>query len=82
MTAYSSISVAVCRGYALAMDDRVATKHAFRAFPQIQIRKTQDIVLSLIREGVLSLADADALRDEWQAHHRFTIPIASFREIL
>jgi predicted nucleic acid-binding protein len=78
----SAIAVAISRGHDLAMDDRTATRAALEESSDLVILKTQDIVVSLIQQDVLTLEAADDLRQEWAEHHRFRIPIASFAELL
>jgi len=78
----AAIAAAVYRGYAIAIDDRAAIKQVIRLFPDLRIETTQSIVVGLIRSGCLSVAAADNLKDRWQNHHRFRLPIRSFRELL
>ena len=77
----SAIAVAVCRCLILAIDDRRATIQAHRASPTLRILTTQDLMVSLIREGLLDIAEADRIKDEWATRYRFRLKLGSFREI-
>ena len=68
----SAISCAIHRGCALAIDDRRATSEA-AARSDIEIVRTQNL---------LSIAEADAVKDEWEQRHRFRLTISSFAELL
>ena len=48
----------------------------------LMILRTQDIVVELIRNDVMSVEAADAIRVDWATNHRFKLKIASFRELL
>lgn len=76
------IAVALHRGYAVAMDDRRAIHHALRACDRLEILTTLDLMLTLIQENLLTLEEADAIKNEWASCHRFQLKIASFRELL
>jgi predicted nucleic acid-binding protein len=82
----AAIAVALHRGYTLAIDDRKALNRALReagtALTTLQVVQTQDIVVKLIRQGVLALDAADAILDDWAKHHRFKLKISSFSELL
>ncbi len=82
----SAIAVALNRGYALAIDD---TRAMYRALEEAEvvgnaltILRTQDIVVELIRGGIVSVEAADAIHIEWAANHRFRLKISSFRDLL
>jgi predicted nucleic acid-binding protein len=77
-----SIVAAQKLGAALAIDDRKATGHAERAYPALRCLTTQDLMLKNIRMGTLHVAEADAIKEDWHLHHRFTLRIASFAELL
>lgn len=82
----SAIAVALRRGYALGMDDRVATKqaHAYAAAENVTltIYGTQEIILRLIQAGNLSVEQADFLLVAWRTQHTFKLGIQSFAELL
>jgi hypothetical protein len=78
----SAIAVAGTRGWPLALEDRKAARVALSRFPAIQILKTQDLMVRLLRDGALSILEADALLEDWRTNHRFRLKIASFKDLL
>lgn len=78
----SAIAVAGMRGWPLALEDKRAGRVALARFPSLQVLKTQDLVVQLLREGALSIDEADALLEDWRTNHRFRLKIASFSELL
>ena len=78
----SAITLAIHRRYILAIDDRLATTHARRADATLRILATQDLVVSMIREGLLDVAEADRIKQEWATRHRFRLIVDSFRELI
>jgi predicted nucleic acid-binding protein len=82
----SAISVALTRGYAIAIDDGRAIKSAVREAElvgaKLPVLRTQDIIVALIRASVLTLDEADHFKAEWERHHRFRLKISSFRDLL
>ncbi len=78
----ASIAAAVARGCALAIDDRVAAKSARKASKALIIVDTQQLVVELIRDGMLDVATADAIKDTWERTCRFKLKMASFSELV
>jgi predicted nucleic acid-binding protein len=82
----SAIAVALNRRCALGIDDSRAIQRAIEeagiAGRTILIVRTQDIVVELIKQGVLSIEAADAIHVDWATNHRFKLKITSFREVL
>lgn len=78
----SAIAYAVRRRHLLAMDDQRATNHARLVCPELTILTTQDLVIGMISEGLLDIAEADAIKEEWARKHRFNLNIGSFAEII
>lgn len=78
----SAIVLAVHCGYILAIDDRLATRHARRIDAGLRILSTQDLMVSMIREGLLEIEDADRIKQEWATRHRFRLGLASFQELI
>ena len=75
-------ALAVHRRYILAIDDRLATTQARRADATLRILATQDLVVSMIRQGLLDIAEADRIKQEWATRHRFRLKLASFRDLV
>ena len=78
----SAIALAVCRGYTLAMDDRRATKQARGVSRDLDVLSTQDLVVTMIREHLLSVAEADEMKEAWSNHHGFRLSIESFSDVI
>jgi predicted nucleic acid-binding protein len=82
----SAIAVAINRNHRLAVDDirtiRRALREARITGDPIQVLRTQDIIVQLIRHGVLTLAAADLIRMDWAHNHRFRLKISSFADLL
>ena len=78
----SAIAVAVQRGYTLAIDDRVANRLARHFAPSLHIVTTPDLVLSMIRQDLLGVEEADRIKLEWSDRHRFRLNLDSFGDLL
>jgi predicted nucleic acid-binding protein len=82
----SAIAVALNRKCALAIDDSRAIQRAIAeagiAGNPVAIVRTQDIVVELIRKGVISIQVADKILVDWATNHRFKLKIASFKDLL
>ncbi len=78
----SAIAVAVQRRYSLAIDDRVANRLARRFAPSLHIVTTQDLVVSMIRQNLLGVEEADHIKREWSDRHRFRLSLDSFGDLL
>jgi predicted nucleic acid-binding protein len=82
----AAIAVALNRGCAIAIDDSRAIQRAVDEAridgALLTIVRTQDIVVELIRKGVISIQAADAILVAWATNHRFKLKIASFRDVL
>ena len=78
----SAIACAIHRAYGLAIDDRRATREATAARLDLEIVRTQDLIVSMIKQNLLSIAEADAIKGEWEQRHRFRLTISSFAELL
>jgi predicted nucleic acid-binding protein len=82
----SAIAVALNRGCALAIDDSRAIYRALEeagiAGNALTIVRTQDIIVELVRNGVVSVEAADAIHVDWATNHHFKLKIASFHDLL
>jgi hypothetical protein len=78
----SAIACVVCRGHALAIDDRRATTQAHQASNDLEVVRTEDLVVAMISEGLLTVDEADQMKDDWSQNHRFTLTFGSFQELL
>jgi hypothetical protein len=76
-------AVAINRRYAIAIDDSRAIRRAIREVgATLEIVTTIDVMVTLIRLGVLDIDAADRIKDDWAQHHKFRIKAASFRDLL
>lgn len=78
----SAIALAIAREYVLAIDDRQATNQARNIRRNLRILTTQDLIVAMIHENLLSVAEADELKETWAHQHRFRLPIKSFSDVL
>jgi predicted nucleic acid-binding protein len=82
----AAIAVALNRACALAIDDSRAIRRALQEAAlgenALSILRTQDIVVELIRKGVVSVEAADAIHVDWATNHRFKLKIVSFQDLL
>ena len=62
--------------------DRRAIIQARRAHQTVRIVTTQDLVVSMIRESLLTVPEADLIKHEWAAKHRFRLKLESFQDLL
>jgi predicted nucleic acid-binding protein len=76
----SAIAVASHRKLALAIDDKRAVKKLTNLGLGLTIFSTELLVVLLIRETVLTVAEADAMKAEWEKNHRFRLTFASFAD--
>lgn len=76
----SAIALAVAKGWQLAIDDRRAAKEALKISPMLRIVTTQDLVVSMIRENLLNIAEADDMKHLWSTQYRFHLRIESFAD--
>lgn len=75
------MAVAIHRRHKLAIDDRRATIQARRADRTLRVLTTRDLMVSMIGEGLLDIMEADSIKDEWAALHRFRLKLASFQDV-
>ena len=78
----ATIAHALAIGAGLAIDDRLAVNEARRVNDGLMILGTADLMVQMIREGLLTVADADAIKDNWAANHRFKLKFASFAGLI
>lgn len=77
----AAISIAAHQKYYLAIDDNQAIKKASCLLLSSYILRTQDLILIMIEEDILSLDEADYMIEIWAREHRFKVKINSFREL-
>jgi len=77
-----AIAAAYARGCAVAINDYRAMKKLPAAYKAIPRGDTSTIMVALIRAGVLPVAEADAIKADWEANHRFRLKFSSFGDVL
>lgn len=76
----AAIACAINGGHALAIDDRKAAREALRIEAALTVVGTADLMVQAIHEGLLTVAEADAIKSDWETHHRFKLAFGSFAE--
>lgn len=78
----ATIAHALSIGAGVAIDDRRAVNEARRISDQLVIVGTEHLTVQMIREGLLGVAEADAIKDDWANNHRFRLRIGTFGDRL
>ncbi len=79
----AAIAAAVHRRFRVALEDRAARRRAESLVGRNFVLTTQQLMVGLIRAGLISVADADAIKLDWQTNHRFAMPgFQSFADLL
>lgn len=78
----AAIAAAIHRVHVLAIDDKVARRIALTLAPSLPVIDTQALMVSLIRAGVLSVEDADAIKTDWETNYSFALKLRSFEDIV
>lgn len=78
----SAITCAVLGKHKLAIDDRRAIQEAKKVEPNIQVMTTRDIIVSMIKESLLDVTEADHIKTYWAEKHRFRLKFGSFSELV
>lgn len=77
----ATIAAAVHRGYFLAIDDNQTIKKAELLMSSSKILRTQDILVGMIKENLLSFEAADQLLLNWATYHRFKLKIPTIKDL-
>lgn len=78
----ATIAHAIVTGAGVAIDDRRAINETQRIAEGLVIVRTADLMVQVIQCAILTVEEADAIKDDWAANHRFRIPVASFAEMM
>ena len=78
----SAIAVAAHRKLTLAIDDKTAIKRVERLNLSLPILSTEGLVVLLIEHHVLTIAEADEMKSEWERNYRFRLKFQSFADRL
>ena len=76
----SAIAYAINNSCGLAIDDTLARKQAMKQNSKLEILQTEDIVVTLIIDKIISVDEADSIKSEWQTKFRFALKFKSFME--
>ena len=76
------LAVALNRNLAAGLQDKRARAEGKRRNKELRLCQTEDLIVALLREGYVTLDDADRFVVEWATKHRFKSKIASFSELL
>jgi len=57
-------------------------KQAREESSTLRILTTRDLVVTMIRENLLGVSEADELKEAWAEHHQFRLPIESFSDLI
>jgi len=77
----AALSVAVCRGLPIAIDDRTARKKAVALFGFERFVGTEDLVVAAIAGGLIDVAGADEMKRRWESELRFRLGFESFGDV-
>lgn len=78
----SAIACAINRNYPLAIDDVQARKQAIKLAPNLQILTTQDILVELVVRKIITIDDAEEIKNELHHKYRFAMKIDLFKELV
>lgn len=74
------IAAATVQGILVAIDDKRASKTALKHCPRQNVLDTVDLMVSLIRAGLIDVPTADAIKQVWESSFRFRLTFQSFSE--
>lgn len=78
----SAMAAAVHNKWAFGVDDKAAKNHCKSKYPDIPVFGTADLIVKLIHRNVLTIEDADGIKDDWAKNHSFCLTIKTFQDLL
>ena len=79
----ASIAAALNRGLPLAIDDNRARKKAVARDPSLRLLDTVGLMVQAIQAPLLTVAEADAIKLDWEKNHKFIKKhFTSFAELI
>jgi len=78
----AALTLAVCRGLVIAVDDKEARRRAVAMYGFGRFVGTAELVVAAIRGGLIGVAEADAIKRCWQEQFRFRLGFGSFGEVV
>lgn len=76
------LAVAITRNLVAGVQDRRARTEGERRSKDLRFCQTEDLIVDLIRNGQITLEDADQLLTDWAQRHRFRSKVTSFKTLL
>lgn len=76
------LAVAITRGFVAGVQDKRARAEGARRSKGLRFCQTEDLIVGLIRNGQMTLKEADRLLVEWANRHRFRSKVTGFKEFL
>ena len=74
----ATLAVALFRNWIAGLQDRRARLEGQRRRKDLALCQTEDLVLTLIQSGRLTVEEADGFLGEWATRHRFRARLTSF----
>lgn len=79
----AAIAAAQHRSMVVAVEDRTARRTAESLVGKRNVLSTTDLMVSIIHAGLLTVAEADAIKLDWETNHRFALrQFKSFKDCL
>jgi hypothetical protein len=79
----AAIAAAVHRSMRVAVEDRAARRTAETLVGSANVLTTSDLMVSIIQYAILTVAQADTIKLDWETNHRFALPhFQSFAQLL
>jgi predicted nucleic acid-binding protein len=79
----AAIAAAAHRSMLVSVEDKAARREAESLVGSDRVLNTTQLMVSLIQARLLTIAEADAIKQEWYVGYRFSLPkFASFGEIV
>ena len=78
----AAIAAACGLGLPLAMDDRRARNRALAHNSGLLLMDTTSLMVAAIHVGLLTVAEADAIKADWEANHRFRLMFPTFGDLV
>ncbi len=78
----AAIALATKKASSLAIDDAKAISYMDAVGKKHLVLRTQDLMVAMIKENLLDVAEADEIKDQWKRKYRFAIEQKSFQELL
>lgn len=79
----AAIAAAMHRSMKVGLEDKAARRVAESHLGQRNVLSTVEIFVGIIHAGLLTVSEADAIKGNWAANHRFALPhVKTFGELI